>query len=245
MLRFYFAVASTSFRRQLVYRWANLSGLITNIFFGSIFSFIIIALYQSRPSVAGYNLQDALRYTWLIQALIMVALPFSFYDLYWYWFSREMGRNCYYLFFRALPIYLAGMLLFGIGFSGDLRSYLAFPFVLFLGMMLGIAYRYWYNLIAFWIVEARAVAIFAGIVALFFTGSYVPLPFFPTWLRTIADWLPFTGLMNFPAEIFMGKVPATLFWLSLARQLAWVILLTLFVRWLTTLAARRVIVQGG
>ena len=171
MLRFYFAVASTSFRRQLVYRWANLSGLLTNIFFGSIFSFIIIALYRARPSVAGYNVQDALRYTWLIQALIMVALPFSFYDLiltirsgdvvtdlskpydlYWYWFSREMGRNCYYLFFRALPIYLAGMLLFGIGFSGDLRSYLAFPFVLFLGMMLGIAYRYWYNLIAFWIV---------------------------------------------------------------------------------------------
>jgi viologen exporter family transport system permease protein len=37
MLRFYFEVARTAYRRQLIYRWANLAGLLTNIFFGAIF----------------------------------------------------------------------------------------------------------------------------------------------------------------------------------------------------------------
>ena len=41
---------------------------------------------------------------------------------------------------------------------------------------------------------------FAQTIGLFFTGSYVPIPLFPTWLRTISDWLPFNGLMNIPTE---------------------------------------------
>ncbi len=72
--------------------------------------------------------------------------------------------------------------------------------------MIGIAYRFLYNVIAFWIIEARAVATLAAVIALFFTGSYVPLPFFPPGLRAFASWLPFNGLMNFPAELLVGKM---------------------------------------
>ena len=57
----------------------------------------------------------------------MVVLPFSWWDLmqtirtgevvtdlskpcdfYWYWFSREIGRDAYYLLFRAIPTYAIG-----------------------------------------------------------------------------------------------------------------------------------------
>ena len=69
MLHFYIEVARTAFRRQLIYRWANIAGLITNIFFASIFSYLIIALYHTRPYAAGYNVHDTLRYTWLVQSM--------------------------------------------------------------------------------------------------------------------------------------------------------------------------------
>ena len=264
MLRFYFEVGRTAFRRQLVYRWANFAGLLTNIFFGAIFSYVIVALYHARPVVNGYNVQDSLRYTWLVQAMVMVVLPFGWYDLmqtirsgevvsdlskpcdfYLYWFSREIGRNLYYLLFRTIPIYGAGMLLFSIGLPGQWQFWLAFAFALPLGAMLGIAYRFLYNVIAFWILEARAVALLAGVVAMFFTGSYVPLPLFPSWLRLIADWLPFAGLMSLPAEVFMGKVAGNAIWFELGRQGCWVVLLTLFVRALSRVATRRVVAQGG
>ncbi len=107
MFRFYFEVARTAFRRQLIYRWANLAGVLTNGFFGTIFSYVIIALYQARPSVSGYDVHDALRYTWLVQSLVMTTLTFGWSDLiltirtgevvsdlskpcdfYGYWFSR-------------------------------------------------------------------------------------------------------------------------------------------------------------
>ena len=44
MLRFYIEVARTAFRRQLIYRWANVAGLITNIVFGIIFATISVAI---------------------------------------------------------------------------------------------------------------------------------------------------------------------------------------------------------
>jgi ABC-2 type transport system permease protein len=264
MLHFYVEVARTAYRQQLIYRWANLAGLLTNIFFGAIFSYVIIALFKAKPVAAGYDVQDTLRYVWLMQAMVMVVLTFGWYDLmltirsgevvsdlskpcdfYWYWFSREIGRSAYYLLFRGLPTYLAGMLLFGFGASGDWKTWLAYAASLPLATMIGIAYRFLFNIVAFWVLEARAVAGFATAIALFFAGSYVPLPFFPAWLRAIATWLPLNGLMNVPAQIFLGKLTGIALLSGLGLQVFWVILLTLGVRSLTSVAARRVTVQGG
>jgi ABC-2 type transport system permease protein len=264
MLRFYIEVARTAFRRQLIYRWANLAGLLTNAFFGSVFSYVIIALYHARPVVAGYNVSDTLRYTWLVQSMIMVVLPFGWLDLmqtirsgevvadmskpcdfYWYWFSREIGRDIYYLLFRCIPTYICGMLLFGIGLPTGWHTWLAYSLTFPLGAMIGIAYRFLYNVSAFWIIEAQAVATLALVVALFFTGSYVPLPFFPPGLLMLANWLPFNGLMNLPAELLVGKLTGGSVLFEIGRQILWLIVLTLFVRAVTARAGRRIISQGG
>ena len=264
MLRFYVEVARTAFRRQLIYRWANLAGLLTNAFFGSVFSYVIIALYHARPVVAGYNVNDTLRYTWIVQAMIMVVLPFGWLELmqtirsgevvadmskpcdfYWYWFSREVGRDIYYLLFRCIPTYIIGMFLFGIGITTEWRAWLAYCLTFALGAMIGIAYRFLYNVIAFWTIEARGIATLAGVIALFFTGSYVPLPFFPQWLHLVASWLPFNGLMNLPAELLGGKLAGGSVLFEIGRQVLWLIVITLLVRRITAYAGRRVISQGG
>jgi ABC-2 type transport system permease protein len=264
MLRFYYEVARTTFRRQLIYRWANLAGLVTNIFWGIIISYVMIALFRTRSSAGGFNVSDTLSYVWVVQAMIMIVLPFGWYDLMltirsgevvtdlckpcdfcWYWFSREIGRDCYYLLFRGLPTYTAGMLLFGFGPTGDWRHWLAYAMSLPLGAVLGIACRFLYNIVAFWIVEARAMAVLAGTIALFFTGSYIPLPFLPPWLYTLAVWSPFNGLMNVPAEVFLGKLTGGPLLFEITRQIGWIIILVLAVRIVTSIAARRVEVQGG
>jgi ABC-2 type transport system permease protein len=264
MLRFYVEVARTAFRRQLIYRWANLAGLVTNIFFGAIYSYVVIALYHARHVAAGYSLGDTLRYIWVAQSMIMLVLPFAWRDLmltirtgevvsdmskpcdfYWYWFSREFGRSIYYLLFRGIPTFVSGMLLFGVGVLFDWKIWFAFTISLVLGIMLGITYRFLSNITAFWIMEARAVILLAEVVAFFFSGNYIPIPFFPDWLRAITDWLPFSGLMNVPAQVFGGKISGTVLLLAVSRQVFWVIVLILGVRAIAAIAARRVVVQGG
>lgn len=264
MLRFYFEVARTAFRRQLIYRWANLAGLSANVFFAIIFSYVLIALYHARASVAGYDVRDTLRYSWLMQALLMIVLPFGWNDLmqtirtgdvvsdlskpcdfYLYWFSREMGRNVYYLIFRGLPTYVIGVLLFGLGLPLNWQSWLIFSLVLPVGSMLGIAYRILYNVVAFWIIEARAMMTFSITIAQFLTGMYVPIPLLPPWLRSIVDWLPFHGFMDLPVEVFLGKITGTALLFDVVRQVGWLCILTLSVQLLTGAAKHRVIAQGG
>ncbi|GCE12677.1 ABC transporter permease [Tengunoibacter tsumagoiensis] len=264
MWRFYVALAQTAFRRQLIYRWANLAGICTNIFFVLLFSYILIALYQVRPVVAGYNLQDMVRYTWLVQAMIMVVVPFNWNELmltirsgevvsdlskpcdfYGYWFSREVGRSLYYLLFRSIPIYLVGMVLFKLGLPDSWFFWLAYAFSFSIGTMLGIAYRFLFNLAAFWLVEARAMITLATTVSLFFTGSYIPIPLLSPPFQAIVGWLPFNGLMNLPVEIFLGKIVGFALLFELGRQLLWLVILMVFARWLTGLATQRVVSQGG
>ncbi len=263
-LRFYVEVARTAYRRQLIYRWANIAGLCTNAFFAAIGSYVVVALFRVRASAGGYHLAETVQYIWLLQALTMPVLPFGWMDLmltirsgdvvsdlskpcdfYWYWAGREIGRSLYFLAFRALPTYVLGMVLFGIGLPSQPDRWLLFVASAILAATLGIAYRFLYNIAAFWVVEARAVATMAHQIALFCTGMIIPVAFFPSWLRAITGWLPFNALMNLPAEFFLGKVPGSQVAFELSRQAVWVLALTLIARRVAEIAARRVVVQGG
>lgn len=51
--------------------------------------------------------------------------------------------------------------------------------------------------------------------------------------------------MNFPAELFLNKLSTDEIWLNSGRLLLWLFVLTLLVRWITAIAAKRVVVQGG
>jgi ABC-2 type transport system permease protein len=166
-------------------------------------------------------------------------------DFYWYWFCRELGRDGYYLLFRCIPTYIIGTLLFGLVLPGGWQDLPLFGITFLFAAMLGIAYRYLYNVVAFWIVEARAVGTLAETVGLFFAGSFVPLPFFPAWLHQLTTFLPFYGLMNLPAEMLLGKITGPALWLAPAGQIAWLVILTWCARRLTQRAVRRVISQGG
>jgi ABC-2 type transport system permease protein len=264
MLRFYIEVARTAYRRQLIYRWANLAGLCTNVFFCIILSSVLIALYQARPVVAGYNLRDALSYIWATQTMIMAVLPFGWIDLmlsirsgevssdlskpcdfFLYWCSREVGRSAYFLLFRGLPTYLVGLLIFRIEVGASWSVWPGFLFCLTLGIATGVVFRILTNLAAFWIIEARSIVVFGLAIAQFFTGAYLPLVFFPTWLATLAAWLPFYGMMNEPAQVLLGKVGGIALLREAVLQMAWLLTLVVIVRVITGIATRRVVVQGG
>jgi ABC-2 type transport system permease protein len=75
-------------------------------------------------------------------------------------------------------------------------------------------------------------------------GMLIPLDFYPAWLQGIAKQLPFAYAMYAPARLFVSP-DWTRFGLTLAGQLAWIVILAiglaLFYRW----GMRRLSINGG
>lgn len=262
-MRLYYEIAVRSYRRAAIYRGAYIWGMITNVFFGALNTFVYRAVFAAGGTMGGFTVEDAVTYTWTTQALISIggawmsgdimrtirsgevvtdlSRPWNFYG---YWLSRTTGERIYNLLVRASLTYVIGIFLFGarIPSPGNLLAFLA---ALLLAMLVSFSVSFIVNLTAFWLVDASGPMLIANITMMFFSGFLLPLSFFPPVLEAIARVLPFQAITALPAEMFLGKIAGGELAGALLLQLFWAVLLG----WISILvlgaAMRKVIIQGG
>ena len=71
-MRLDWELARRGYRRYAAYPWATAAGLFTNVFFGLLIASILLAVYDQRDEVGGYDVGDAMAYVWLAQGLLAV-----------------------------------------------------------------------------------------------------------------------------------------------------------------------------
>ena len=261
----YLQVARQSFRRHLAYRGATLAGLFTNAGFGVLVASVFTALYRSRdavdPSVAGFTLTEVLTFIWLGQSLIMLVYLWGWWevaaaiqsgdvvadlmkpiDYYTFWLSRDLGRAACHFLVRFVPTLLFGALLYRLAFPRSMWTCLAFAGSLVLAVIVSFAFRFILNASAFWLLDVRGLMSVATMVTNLFSGLLVPIPFFPPWLRTVTEFLPFRAFVMVPIEVFLGHGNPVA---ALGLQLFWAVSLSLLARAVLAIAVRKVVVQGG
>jgi ABC-2 type transport system permease protein len=267
-LRLYFALAKLAFRRQLAYRTANLAGLATNGFFGYLRATVFTAVFLAAPggTIAEYDAQAMVSYTWATQALIMVVQLWGWWDVettirtgdvvtdlsrpfsyLGYWLARDLGRAAYFLLFRGLPTLLIGHVTLGGGLRlpDGIAAWLALAVSLVLAVTISFAWRFLLNLSAFWTTDARGLGGLANGMVLFLGGFVMPVRFFPDWLQPIVLALPFTAIVQVPADIFVGRLNGLDALMALGQQALWASTMLLAAQLVVVLAMRRVSIQGG
>lgn len=263
-LRLYWEVGRRGYRRYATYRGATIAGIFTNTVFGFMRAYVLIALFQSRPHLGGYDVTDALTYAWLTQAALMTVYIWGWYeiaerirsgdivsdlqrpvDLQGYWLAQDLGRACYHAIFRGIPPFVLGALAFHLRIPANPATYLLFVLSLALAVCLSFALRYIVNILAFWLLDYRGVSTVAQTLWTFLSGFAVPLAIFPHTLRVIAEALPFAGMVQIPVDIFLEKYQGVSLLAALGRQLMWAVVLLMLGRWLFAMATRRLVVQGG
>ena len=263
-MRLYWELARRAVQRRLVYRTENLAGLFTNAFFGYLRAALLAALFTATSDVAGYDIQAAITYSWITQALIMVVALWGWWDVEQtirtgdvvaelarpvpyvaFWLARDAGRAAYYVVFRAAPVLVAGQVLFGLHWPSSVGAWAAFLVSLVLGVIVSFCWRFLLNLSAFWTTDARGLGALGGAVALFAGGFVVPIRFFPDWLQAVVLALPFTAFVQIPADLFVERIQGWAVLGALALQAAWAAILLGAAQGLTLLATRRVVIQGG
>jgi ABC-2 type transport system permease protein len=78
-----------------------------------------------------------------------------------------------------------------------------------------------------------------------FSGSLIPLSFFPPWLKTIAYVLPYASVYTVPTLILMNRYSTQQLWISLLTQLAWAIGLIIGANLIWSLIISKLKVHGG
>lgn len=264
-LRAYRALAQAGFRRYSAYPLATVAGGVTNSVFGLLRASVTTRAVAAAGGVlAGYDASAAASYAWITQALIAPVCLFSWTDLsdrvrtgdvavdlarpvdvQFGYLAMDFGRAAYQLLPRGLPPLLVGALTFGIVAPSGVQPYLAGLVSLLLAITISFGCRFTVNLTSFWLLDIRGVISVYVLVSNVLCGLYVPVTWFPHWLRTIAHATPFPSMVQTPADILTGRATGSGVLGLLAVQAAWTAGLLLAGRLVLVSASRRLVVQGG
>jgi ABC-2 type transport system permease protein len=265
-MRLLWEVARRSFRRWSTYRMATAAGVVTNTVFGYLRAYILIAVAVAGGGrVGGWDEATLVTFSFLTQGLIVGTGAFGeselaervrtgdvvvdLYrpvDLQARWLASWVGRSAFTLLARGVPPVLLGAVVFDLVLPPDVATWAAFLASVALASGVGFALRFCTNLTAFWLLDNRGVDQLITLVLAFFGGLLLPIVLFPAWLEDLARALPFAAMVQYPAELFMGRHDAAGGMVGvLAVQALWLAVLVGTGRLLLGAATRKVVIQGG
>ncbi|GIH96236.1 ABC transporter permease [Planobispora siamensis] len=176
-LLLYLRIAGYGFRRHSAYRAAALAGAFTNTVFGILRAYVLIALWQARPGLAGYDVADAVTFCFLSQAFIG---PMQLFgggmqlservrsgdiavdllrpaSLQVWTLADDLGRAGYLMLLRSLPPTVVGAVLFGLVMPDDPATWAAFTVSFLLAVVVSFGWRYLIALSSCWILDERGM----------------------------------------------------------------------------------------
>jgi ABC-2 type transport system permease protein len=250
------------FRRHATYVWAAIAGAFTNSVFGILRAYILIALWQARPGLAGYDVADAVTFCFVTQALIGpmqlfgggLTLPERIRtgdialdlvrpaSLQLWTLAEDLGRAGYLFFVRGIPPLLVGAALFGVVTPAGAVQWLAFLVSFTVGVLVSFAWRYLVALSVCWLLDDRGVNAFSLVLTTLFSGMLLPLGLFPGRLGDLARALPWSAMVQAPTDVYLGKAPIAQ---TLAFQCFWAVALLALGALATRAIRHKVVIQGG
>jgi viologen exporter family transport system permease protein len=265
-MRLNWELARRGYRRYSAYPAATVAGLFTNVFFGFMFAYILLAVYDRTRVVGGYDARDALAYVWLVQGLLSVVASFGPswqelalrvrsgdvatdlrrpVDLQRSLAAQDVGRAAHQALYRAAPPFVLGALVFELTVPTDPLRWLLFGVSVCLALAVSFAIRFLVNLTSFWLLDYRGPMMLALVTTQLLSGLIVPLTFFPGSFAEIARALPFASMLQAPVDIYVGEPLGGSTALVLGLQAAWAVGLVLLGRRVLAAGTRKLVVQGG
>jgi ABC-2 type transport system permease protein len=266
-MKAFLAIIKIRFALQLQYRAAAFAGFTTQLFFGFVRVMVFHAFYLSSVVTQPLSLQQTVTYTWLGQAMFRM-LPWNGdteviklirtgnvayelcrpLNLYFSWYVRLISL-------RIVPTMLAGVPLFiivlffpaqyGATLPVSVLAGLAFIVSMTGALFLGCAITNIIAISTLWTVAGDGVQRILPAVVMIFSGSIIPLAFFPDWSQPALRFLPFSGLLDVPFRFYTGALPPSELFPLFLLQIFWIFTIIGLGMWLLSSATRRVVVQGG
>ena len=264
-MKTFWLLVRAGFRRHSTYRLALLAGMTTNSVFGFIrASILLAALASAGTAIGGYDAPTTIAFVWWGQALLGTVNLWGFaevkdrvrtgdiavdflrpVDPQIAYLAGDLGRAGINLIGRGAPALLLGALLFDMAWPPSAVSWVAGAVSILLAVVVAFSGNFVINLLAFWLVEIRGITLLWMITGGLLCGLYLPVPWFPDWLRTIANWSPFPSMLQNPIDILAGRVVGPDIASAVGVQVFWAVALLALGQVVLRAGRRRLEVQGG
>lgn len=160
-------------------------------------------------------------------------------------FFESLGAVAIEGIFLGILVLIVGFGVFGIAGPTSLTNGIVFSFSLILSVLINFALSYLIGLFSFWTTNVFGIVNSKRFVVDFLSGGLVPLAFFPGWLRTLADNLPFQAIVHVPVSIYLGRITGSGIYYALGKQLFWLVFLWGAGHLLWTTATKKITIHGG
>lgn len=272
LIRPYAAAFRARFLLLLQYRVAALAGFATQCWWGAIKIMVFAAFYETAVVAAPISLPNVITYVWLGQAFLAL-LPWVAdpevamlirtggvgydrlrpLDTYGYWYARTLG----WIVARALPrailmLIAAGIVLPLVGLEAwswrppsGVEAMVLFVPAFALMIMLAVAVLMLANVVVAASLNERGVNAVLMPLVVVFSGSLVPLDFFPDAMRAFLHLQPLAGLVDIPFRIYFADLRGGAALKGLALQAGWALVLIVLGRAAMARMMRRLEMQGG
>lgn len=196
------SLAAAGFRRYSTYRQATIAGAATNVTFGLLRTYVLLAVTAGTASglAAGYGPGQLATYVWVQQGLMVVTLLWGWYELgdrirtgdvvidllrpvhpVLSYFATDLGRATHAVLTRFVPPMLVGALVFDLYSPHRWYSIPLFVLSAVLSLVICFGCRYVVNSAAFWLLDVRGVDMAWVLASGLLSGLYFPLWFLPRW----------------------------------------------------------------
>lgn len=263
----FYALAASGFRRYATYRQATIAGAFTNVVFGFVRCYVLIAVVSGAGGglVAGYDRRQLATFVWAGQGLLAVILLWGWTDLadrirtgdiasdllrpvspVVGYLAPDLGRAAHATLTRFLPPVLTGPIFFDVYLPHRWWTLPLFGVSTVLAVVICFGCRFLVNATAYWLQDARGATVLWTLGSGVLAGLYFPLRFLPDEVA-IALWLatPFPGMLQTPLDVLVERDPGPLQAALVGVQAAWAALMLLACGRVQRRAEHRLVVQGG
>jgi len=259
----------------LQYRLAALSGATVSVFWALIEVVVMSVFFKygtgAGDVVNGMSLRQAVSYIWIAQFLVGLSVtgidgelmakivsgdigvelcrPL---DFYWHWFAKTAAGKASAVGLRGSLTVLAGAALtlagfadIGMGAPPSFAHAVLFLASLFNAFFFSAAYCMFMTSIRLGVPWGDGPLNLIGVVGMVLSGAYFPLQLWPDAMQAFLRVQPFAGFTDAPARLYAGSVDINGGLVSIAYQIAWIIIFIIAGRIITERKLRNVIIQGG
>lgn len=263
-IKAYFYVYRVQILKSLAYRFDVYGNILMQCIIMFASAFFWKALYQHADQVQGVSVDSMLVYTvisTMMSVLFMTKVEQRVMDsvkkgtvasdmlkpvrLFGMYFFEDLGNITALIFQNMLPIFIIGSFCIALPKYNTIGEFALFIPSLIMAFAINWLLAACFSMWSFTAINMGPMLQIKKHLIRLLSGSIIPMWFFPGWLASVLNVLPFVYIYQLPLDIYIGKYNMDNILPRLGIQFGWVCILFILFVLLEKRVTEKVLVQGG